>query len=202
MKKTNNGSWKIVNQIQCSFSLQNSCCKSLIVFCRCHHVSILLYCIWLKCLLLCSWYRYNRTLVAVFLLILYSLLVHRCMNKLMWSDELMKWDMCGAYIVIDLLEDTSVVSLASCIKVKVAVGPHEYWRADEPVLQNWVIGSVLISIWRQYLNIMTGCQKINEGFLPIFSGVAKMLYTICLKLKKRKWNSLFATLWQGESDIR
>ena len=31
-----------------------------------------------------------------------------------------------AYIVLDLLEDTSMVSLASLTKVKAAVGPHEY----------------------------------------------------------------------------
>ena len=39
------------------------------------------------------------------------------------TDELM----CAhAYIVLDLLEDTSMVSLASLIKVKAAVGLHEY----------------------------------------------------------------------------
>ena len=65
---------------------------------------------------------------------------------MMCSDELMKWDVSGAYIVLDLLEDTSAVSLPSCIKVKATVGLHKYWLADEPMLQNWVIGSVLISI--------------------------------------------------------
>ena len=58
----------------------------------------------------------------------------------------------SAYIEINLLEDTSTVSLASCIKVKAAVGLHAYWWADEAVLQNWVIGSVLITIWQQYLD--------------------------------------------------
>ena len=58
------------------------------------------------------------------------------------------WNVCSAFIVLNLLEDTSVVSLASCIKVKATVGPHAYWWADEPALQNWVIGSVLISIWQ------------------------------------------------------
>ena len=60
----------------------------------------------------------------------------------------MKWDVCSAYIVLDLLEDTSVVSLANLTKVKAAVGLHEYRWADEPTLQNWVIGSALISIWQ------------------------------------------------------
>ena len=62
-------------------------------------------------------------------------------------DELTKWDVCSAYIVLDLLEDTSAVSMSSLTKVKATVGPHEFWWADEPVLQNWVIGSALISIW-------------------------------------------------------
>ena len=56
------------------------------------------------------------------------------MNKMTWSDELMKWDVHSAYIVLDLLEDTSAVSLARCIKVKAAAELHEYWWADEPVL--------------------------------------------------------------------
>ena len=43
-------------------------------------------------------------------------------NRLM-NDELM----CAhAYIVLDLPEDTSAVSLVSLTKVKAAVGPHEY----------------------------------------------------------------------------
>ena len=42
-------------------------------------------------------------------------------NKLTCSDELMRWDVLGAYIVLDLLEDTSMVSLASFIKVKAAL---------------------------------------------------------------------------------
>ena len=53
----------------------------------------------------------------------------------------MRWDVHGAYILLDLLEDTSGVSLASFIKVKAAAGLHEYWWTDEPMLQNWVIGS-------------------------------------------------------------
>ena len=59
------------------------------------------------------------------------------------------WNVHGAYIELNLLEDTSVVSLASCIKVKAAAGLHAYWWADEAMLQNWVIGSVHISIWQQ-----------------------------------------------------
>ena len=38
----------------------------------------------------------------------------------------MKWDVCSAYIVLDLLEDTTTVSLANHTKVKATVGPHEY----------------------------------------------------------------------------
>ena len=38
----------------------------------------------------------------------------------------MKWDVCGAYIVLDLLEDTTAVSLANLTKVKAAAGLHEY----------------------------------------------------------------------------
>ena len=67
------------------------------------------------------------------------------------TDE---WDVHSVYIVLNLLEDTSTVSLASSIKVKAAVGLHAYWWADEPALQNWIIGSVLISTWQQLeLNI-------------------------------------------------
>ena len=61
-------------------------------------------------------------------------------TKMIW-DELTKWDVHGAYIVLDLLEDTSAVSLANLTRVKATVGLHEYWWADEPTLQNWVIGS-------------------------------------------------------------
>ena len=63
-----------------------------------------------------------------------------------WS-ELNELMCMHAYIVLDLLEDTSAVSLASLTKVKAAAGLYEYWWADEPVFQTWVIGSVLISLW-------------------------------------------------------
>ena len=52
-------------------------------FIHIYSVSMLLYYIWLRCLQLCGQYRYNKTLVAVLLLILYSSVVYRYMNKLM-----------------------------------------------------------------------------------------------------------------------
>ena len=66
------------------------------------------------------------------------------MNDWWMTDD---WNVHSAYIELNLLEDTSMVSLASCIKVKAAVGPHAYCWADEAALQNWVIGSVHINIW-------------------------------------------------------
>ena len=71
------------------------------------------------------------------------------MTSVEWKLMTDEWDVHGAYIVHNLLEDTSAVSLASCIKVKNAVGQHEYWWADEPTLQNWVIGIALINNWQQ-----------------------------------------------------
>ena len=67
------------------------------------------------------------------------------MNDWWMTDD---WNVHGAYIELNLLEDTSVVSLASCVKVKAVVGLDAFWWADEVMLQNWVIGSVHISIWQ------------------------------------------------------
>ena len=53
--------------------------------------------------------------------------------------------------------------MSSLTKVKAAVGPHEIWWADEPLLQNWVIGSVFISIWWQ----LFFCAKSQMSFLFI-----------------------------------
>ena len=111
----------------------------------------------------------------------------------------MKWDVCSAYIVLDLLEDTSVVSLANLTKVKAAVGLYEYWWADEPLLQNWVIGSALISIWwqrslgqndttRLYLKLMRKLCRLSICLLQYFLYTTTvhcsipLLYSFCRML--------------------
>ena len=96
--------------------------------------------------------RNNKLVAVLFIDTLFPLWtgVHEVM---IYNDEV-KWmtmngwwlNMCSAYIELNLLEDTSAVSLASCIKVKAALGLHAYWWADEAMLQNWVIGIVLITI--------------------------------------------------------
>ena len=95
-------------------------------------------------------------------------------------------NVCGTYIVINLLEDTSAVSLASCIKVKAAAGPHAYWWADEAVLQNWVIGSVLITIrwqWVQDLCIYNRlCQLLNMPLHQVVTILTTILVNTAMTL--------------------
>ena len=45
-------------------------------------------------------------------------------------------------------------------------------------------------------------SKITLQFNQIFQLWPKFVCTRWLKLRKRKWNPLFATLWQGEFNIR
>ena len=151
LEKDNLWSWKAINKLQSLLSLQILMFKVSVHLQLSPCINIINVVVFFSCYtLICTDGSIQQNAGSCALVILYFLAgvgTWGDVNRLMCSDELMRWDVLGVYIVLDLLEDTSVVSLASFIKVKAAVGLHENYWVDEPALQNWVIGSAY-SIWQ------------------------------------------------------